>query len=329
MRAGRRPHRPTLLQALKRHRQRAKRTIANAFTLPHYGNEAAASREAKGDSNPWIIALTSRRSRGDTGAKSFVRFFPNRPAGRLWRAVWVALAEAQAAQGLVEQDEVDDIRAHAGDVDIEAALAIEREIHHDLMAEIRVFAAQAQRGGGKLHLGATSMDIEDTVETYRLRRALSLLGINLRGLLDAFARQVARVCRSGLHGVHAFAAGRTDDAGISLCRYAQDLARRRRAVALRFRTSYDKGHARAVGTAATYEQLAGYGGRSAEIEAHVLDRFGLARRRDQHANLSAQTRLPVVERARRRRRVAFEVCAGRSRARESRVSARWASRSAR
>src|SRR5580658_7693535 len=109
---------------------------------------------------------------------------------QLWRAVWVALAEAQAAQGLIAQAELDDLRAHAGDIDIEAALAIEREIHHDLMAEIRVFASQAQRGGGKLHLGATSMDIEDTVETYRLRRALSLLGAQLRALLDVFGRQV-------------------------------------------------------------------------------------------------------------------------------------------
>src|SRR5579859_3929788 len=83
---------------------------------------------------------------------------------KLWRAVWVALAEAQARKGLVSAEEVADLRAHANEVDIEAALAIEREIHHDLMAEIRVFASQAKTGGKKLHLGATSMDIEDTVE---------------------------------------------------------------------------------------------------------------------------------------------------------------------
>src|SRR6185437_14536577 len=106
---------------------------------------------------------------------------------RLWRAAWVALAEAQAEQGLVSSAELDDLRAHAGDVDIDAALAIEREIHHDLMAEIRVFASQARIGGGKLHLGATSMDIEDTVETYRLRLGLSLVGSALGALLSAFA----------------------------------------------------------------------------------------------------------------------------------------------
>ncbi len=116
--------------------------------------------------------------------------FSEQTRRRLWRAVWVALAEAQAAQGLIAEAELDDLRANAGNIDIEAALEIEREIHHDLMAEIRVFAWQAQRGGGKLHLGATSMDIEDTVETYRLRLALSYVGESLHALLAAFGEKI-------------------------------------------------------------------------------------------------------------------------------------------
>ena len=63
---------------------------------------------------------------------------------RLWRAVWVALAEAQSIHGLIEEAELADLRAHAGEIDVEAAIEIEREIHHDLMAEIRVFAQQAR-----------------------------------------------------------------------------------------------------------------------------------------------------------------------------------------
>ena len=63
------------------------------------------------------------------GREELRSLFSEHTRRTLWRAVWVALAEAQAAQGLVEQDELDDIRAHAGEVDIDAALAIEREIH--------------------------------------------------------------------------------------------------------------------------------------------------------------------------------------------------------
>src|SRR5215469_10516897 len=112
--------------------------------------------------------------------------FSERTRRRLWRTAWVALAEAQSAEGLLTPAELDDLRAHAHRVDIDAAHAIEREIHHDLMAEIRVFASQAQLGGGKLHLGATSMDVEDTVETYRMRLGLSWIGQSLRELIGAF-----------------------------------------------------------------------------------------------------------------------------------------------
>ena len=140
--------------------------------------------------------------------------FSEKTRRRLWRAVWVALAEAQSAQGLISEEEVAALRAHATDVDVEAAIAVEREIHHDLMAEIRVFAQQAGPAGGKLHLGATSMDIEDTVETYRLRLALSYLGESLSALLAAFRREDSRERRPRLHGVDALAAGRADDAGI-------------------------------------------------------------------------------------------------------------------
>src|ERR1700674_782858 len=126
------------------------------------------------------------------GREELRRLFAERERRRLWRAVWIALAESQARSGLVTAAELADLRAHGDEIDIEAALAIEREIGHDLMAEIRVFASQAKVGGGKLHLGATSMDIEDTVETFRLRRGLRQVLASLDALLAAFVPQIER-----------------------------------------------------------------------------------------------------------------------------------------
>src|SRR5512143_1575580 len=79
---------------------------------------------------------------------------------RLWRRLWVALAEVQSEYGLVDQNQIDDLRLHMDEINIPRALEIEAQIHHDLMAEVRTFAEQAPLGGGILHLGATSMDIE-------------------------------------------------------------------------------------------------------------------------------------------------------------------------
>jgi adenylosuccinate lyase len=212
------------------------------------------------------------------GRASLRALFSEQMRRRLWRAAWVALAEAQGAQGLVAEDELADLRAHAGRVDIEAALAIEREIHHDLMAEIRVFASQAKLGGGKLHLGATSMDIEDTVETYRLRLALSSIGESLHELLAAFAAQIRRYADLVCMGFTHLQPAEPTTLGYRLAVYAQDLLSDDANLRFVFENLTTKGFRGAVGTAASYEQLLDRSGRSADVEARVLEYFGLRAR---------------------------------------------------
>lgn len=192
---------------------------------------------------------------------------------RLWRAAWTALAQAQSAHGLVSAAEVADLRAHADEIDVPAALAIEREIHHDLMAEIRVFASQATLGGGKLHLGATSMDIEDTVETYRARVALAAIGASLRELLQAFAKKVRAYADLPCMAYTHLQPAEPTTLGYRFAVYAQDLLVDEAALRFAFENFAAKGVRGAVGTAASYELLAP--GTSAQIEREVLDTFGL------------------------------------------------------
>jgi adenylosuccinate lyase len=192
--------------------------------------------------------------------------------------VWVALAEAQGAEGLITQAEVDDLRAHADRVDIEAALQVEREIHHDLMAEIRVFSSQAKVGGGKIHLGATSMDVEDTVETYRLRLALSWLGENLHELLKTLGEKVRRHADLVCMGFTHLQPAEPTTLGYRLAVYAQDLLIDDANLRFVFENLTTKGLRGAVGTAASYERLLDESGRSANIEGYVLEQFGLEAR---------------------------------------------------
>ncbi len=243
-----------------------------------YGDEAAASREANAlnefmDYSTYASPFSWRYGRAELRT-----LYSEQTRRRLWRAVWVALAEAQAAQGLIEEAELDDLRANAANIDIDAALEIERTIHHDLMAEIRVFAGQATRGGGKLHLGATSMDIEDTVETYRLRLALSYIGENLYALLAAFGETIrARadlVCMAFTH----LQPAEPTTLGYRLASYAQDLLVDDENLRFVFENLTTKGLRGAVGTAASYERLSDQSGGSAQVEAYVLEAFGLRAR---------------------------------------------------
>ena len=218
------------------------------------------------------------------GRSELRSLFSEEERRKLWRAVWVALARAQVRHGLVSEEELADLSAHAGRVDIDAALAIEREIHHDLMAEIRVFASQATKGGGKLHLGATSMDIEDTVETYRLRRALTLVGTNLHALLQSFAARIRQydgiVCMAFTH----LQPAEPTTLGYRLAVYAQDLLIDDTNLRFVFEQLTTKGLRGAVGTAASYEHLLDHSGESGQIEEEVLRHFGLHAR-----DISTQT----------------------------------------
>ena len=174
---------------------------------------------------------------------------------RVWRRVWVALATAQKAAGLLTGEELADIRAHQDDVDLVRALEIEAEIGHDLMAELRAFAEQCPLGGGRLHLGATSADIQDDADVLRIREALSLVRNRLLALLDAFAAQIERWADCPCMAYTHLQPAEPTTVGYRLCLYAQDLLADLRAVQRISAELRGKGFKGAVGTSASYAAL--------------------------------------------------------------------------
>ncbi|MBV9439168.1 MAG: adenylosuccinate lyase [Candidatus Eremiobacteraeota bacterium] len=213
------------------------------------------------------------------GQPALRELFSERERRRLWRAVWVALAEAQQRAGLVTQAELDDLRAHADEIDIPAALAIEREIGHDLMAEIRVFARQATVGGGKLHLGATSMDVEDTVESFRLHRAIATLREGLDDLLRAFIPKIEQYAELACVGYTHLQPAEPTTLGYRLAAYAQDLLIDRAMLEAAADQLTAKGIRGAVGTSASYVLLLdGTGASAEEQERDILGQFALRAR---------------------------------------------------
>ncbi|MCC6189637.1 MAG: adenylosuccinate lyase [Anaerolineales bacterium] len=194
----------------------------------------------------------------------------------LWRRLWVALAEAQSRAGVVSAAQVADLRSHAGQPNTARALELEREIGHDVMAEVRAFAEQCAIGGGIVHWGATSADITDNADVLRQRDALQLLRQRLTELLEAFAGQIeAHAALAGMAYTHIQPAEPTT-LGYRLALYAQDLlehwhALHRLGAALR-----GKGLKGAVGTAASYQEvLAGTAVTPAELEAGFLRALAL------------------------------------------------------
>lgn len=195
---------------------------------------------------------------------------------RLLRRFWVALAEAQCEAGLVNQAQVDDLRAHVDEVDIARAEEIEREIRHDLMAEIRTFAEQCPTGGPIIHLGATSMDALDNVDALRLQRGLDMVIDRLEALLLRLAERMdEEAARPAMAFTHIQPAEPTT-VGYRLAQYGQDLLLDLHELRRVRKGVRGKGLKGAVGTSASYAQLlAGSGWTAAQLEARVMVKLGL------------------------------------------------------
>jgi adenylosuccinate lyase len=175
----------------------------------------------------------------------------------LWRKLWVALAEVQAGYGLVLPDQVADLRAHLEMVDVARALEIEAEIHHDLMAELKVFAEQSPLGGGVLHLGATSMDIEDNADVLRQRQSLDLVMMGLRDLLLLFADRIEAWADLPLIGFTHLQPAEPTTLGYRMAVYAQDLLTDWTTLQQTRNELRGKGFTGAVGTQASFAELIG------------------------------------------------------------------------
>ena len=176
---------------------------------------------------------------------------------RTWRRLWVALAEAQAAYGIVSEEQVADLRAHAGQIDISRALQIEAEIHHDLMAEIKTFAEQCPIGGGIIHLGATSMDIVDNADALRVQRSLQLIREKLARLVVSLLGKVEAYAATPIIAMTHIQPAEPSTLGYRLAVYAQDLLTDWEQLAGIAAGYKAKGFKGAVGTAAAYTDLVG------------------------------------------------------------------------
>jgi adenylosuccinate lyase len=210
------------------------------------------------------------------GSKEMRALWSELAKRRAWRRVWVAVAQAQAAAGLVTARQVDELRAHAGDVDLKRALEIENEIGHDLMAELRTFAEQCPAGGSILHWGLTSADVQDNAEIVRQKASLSLLLERLRAILLLFAERIEESHSMPLMGFTHLQPAEPTTLGYRLSIYAHELLDHFDSLARLHGRLRGKGIRGPVGTSATFvDMLAGSEVTPEMLEATVMEALGI------------------------------------------------------
>ena len=105
-----------------------------------------------------------------------------------WHRLWVALARGEMELGLpVTQEQVDELEAHADEVDYAAAARWEKELRHDVMAHIHAYGVQCPKAKGIIHLGATSCYVGDNTDIILMREGLVLLRDKLVKVLSYLA----------------------------------------------------------------------------------------------------------------------------------------------
>lgn len=110
---------------------------------------------------------------------------------RTWRKLWIALAETEKELGLnITQEQIDELKAHAEDINYDVAKERERQVRHDVMSHVYAYGVQCPKAKGIIHLGATSCYVGDNTDIIVMTEALKLVRkklVNVIAELSAFA----------------------------------------------------------------------------------------------------------------------------------------------
>ncbi len=210
------------------------------------------------------------------GGDKMRQIFSEESKFKTWRKIWVALARAQSKAGLLSKEELKDLEANQENLSIERIREIEKETKHDLVSAIKEFAEKATIGGGKIHLGATSMDIVDNAEAIKILEGLGIIEEKLILVLSNFAKKIDEYADYPSLGYTHLQAAEPTTVGYRLSFYARDLLMDLTYLRFVRSTLRSKGFKGAVGTSASYvELLKGTKFTSQKLEKEVMEELGL------------------------------------------------------
>ncbi|MDE6389292.1 MAG: adenylosuccinate lyase [Lachnospiraceae bacterium] len=114
---------------------------------------------------------------------------------RTWRKLWIALAETEMELGLcqngepvITQEQIDELKAHAEDINYDVAKAREKEVRHDVMSHVYAYGQQCPKAAGIIHLGATSCYVGDNTDIIVMTEALRLVKKKLVNVIAELAK---------------------------------------------------------------------------------------------------------------------------------------------
>ena len=121
-------------------------------------------------------------------SKEMARNFSDEKRFKLWRKLWIALAESEMELGLnITPAQIAEMKKYAEDINFEVAEKYEREVRHDVMAHVKAFGEQAPSAKPIIHLGATSCFVDCNSEVMIIADALEIIKVKLVNVMDKLA----------------------------------------------------------------------------------------------------------------------------------------------
>lgn len=108
---------------------------------------------------------------------------------KTWRRLWIALAESEMELGLnITQEQIDELKAHAEDINYDVATEREKLVRHDVMSHVYAYGVQCPKAKGIIHLGATSCYVGDNTDIITMTEAMKLIRKKLVNLMDKLSK---------------------------------------------------------------------------------------------------------------------------------------------
>ena len=113
---------------------------------------------------------------------------------KTWRKLWIALAETEYELGLesVTREQIEELKAHADEINFEEAKAREKLVRHDVMSHVYAYGLQCPNAKGIIHLGATSCYVGDNTDIIIMTEGLKLVRKKLLNVIAELSRFALR-----------------------------------------------------------------------------------------------------------------------------------------
>lgn len=193
-------------------------------------------------------------------SEEMLRLWSARHKFNTWRRIWLAVAEAQHEMGLpVSKEQVEELRAVVSrgitDEEIRNAEKYERELRHDVMAQVHALGDSCPKAKGIIHLGMTSQDVVCNADRAVLGESLALIAIKVTRAVCSLGSDASLTLHIPTLGFTHYQAAQPVTVGRRIAQWAHDLSLCQTRLRSSFLSNRPRGLKGATGTQAAFLAL--------------------------------------------------------------------------